>query len=287
MNLCAIDKRTLKFITPSFAERYDANGVKNQFRCVDANCNGDLKFRVCPTKKNHFAHIHKCVCTKYTRKSGGDVAIHLEAQRQLKSILENGFNVSIQHTCPYNNKCSKIITIPPMTDTTTIELEYHFNYNGCPKYADVAYLDNGEIKYIFEILNTSETHEDNRPEPWCEIIASSLLNIIEDAKKSKNILFHCVRRYNCNKCKYIKSKKEIEKEFKQCFEKKIIQCRYQAKKKLEDEKMKLKQCKLCFCNNCEDTWQNHFFDDCKDCMVVRKTYCYKCGDNKFGCKKET
>ena len=48
--------------------------------------------------------------------------------------------------------------IPPITNTISIEVEQHSTFNGGSKYADVVYFDNGVIKNIFEIYDTSETH---------------------------------------------------------------------------------------------------------------------------------
>lgn len=319
MNLCAFDDRTGKFVTPMFAKKYDDNGVKNTFSCVDPSCNGRLKLRNCVDRVDHFAHVNSGDCSKYSRTIRQESEDHLEAKRQLKMVFENGFNISIKRTCPYNNQCSEIIVIPPISNTASIEIEYHFNFNGGSKYADVVYLDGGGIKYIFEIYNTSETHEYNRPDPWFEIDAKSLLNIIQDVESDKNLLFFCLRKINCNRC--ITSK--LNSELGRCFENKKRDCFYKAEKirlqliadekaqqiliemiesqkilnaKLEKEKLervaknesdkaKLNNCRMCNCPNYKDTWSIHYCTNrgC-DCYVVRIGCCYKCGDKKYGRK---
>lgn len=297
MNLCALDKRTGKFITPRLAERYDDNGAKNTFSCVDPSCNGDLKLRKCGARIDHFAHITVGGCSKYSRAVRLESEEHLEAKRQLKMVFENGFNISIKRTCPYNNKCSKTIVIPPISDSVTIDIEYHFNFNGGSKYADVVYLDNGAIKYIFEIYNTSETHEYNRPDPWFEIDAKSLLNIVEDVKPDKNLIFFCIRRVNCSKC--IKEKSESEEREERRLEEKK-QCNYRAEKirlkliadekekleriaKNEAEQRRLNSCRMCDFHNHKDTWNKyHCTNTACDCFIVRQKYCYTCGDKKYG-----
>jgi hypothetical protein len=77
-------------------------------------------------------------------------------------------------------------------------LEHRFEYDGL-KIADVAYIDNGDIVCIFEICNTHKTCRENRPEPWFEIDAVTLIQCV-NLSTNKNIIINCIRNELCEKC---------------------------------------------------------------------------------------
>ena len=80
-----------------------------------------------------------------------------------------------------------------------IKLEHRFEHNNGVKIADVGYLDEDEIVCIFEIYNTHKTRSEDRPEPWFEIDAVTLINI---ANENKNPVLEipCIRCENCPEC---------------------------------------------------------------------------------------
>ena len=65
-----------------------------------------------------------------------------------------------------------------MNDDCFIKLEHRFTYNNGIKYADVAYLHRNNLVGIFEIYHTHKTREEDRPEPWYEFDASTVLRLV-------------------------------------------------------------------------------------------------------------
>jgi hypothetical protein len=86
-------------------------------------------------------------------------------------------------------------------DSSDIIIEYRFNYNG-NKIADVAYIDNNKIVCIFEIYNTHKTQDGDRPEPWFEIDAKSLIQTVNSSPIGESIVVKCCRSYWCEDCRY-------------------------------------------------------------------------------------
>jgi len=73
---------------------------------------------------------------------------------------------------------------------TNIELEYNFIHNDSNKTADIAYLNDNKLEYIFEICHSHKTVNDDRPEPWFEFNARDVINVTDN-------IFRCIRN-NCN-----------------------------------------------------------------------------------------
>ena len=97
--------------------------------------------------------------------------------------------------------------LPEIKDNSVIKLEYRFEFNG-PKIADVAWLNDDKLYYIFEICNTHKTRNENRPEPWFEIDAETLItNANDDSLTSLEV--PCIRRQIiCGKCREYNNKKQ-------------------------------------------------------------------------------
>lgn len=140
----------------------------------------------------------------------GESQIHKDAKCLLKTLIENNIQINIQRKCKC---CADIETyeIPDFTvDTSKIILEYRFEYNDGLKIADVAYLDNDEIVCIFEICHTHATCANDRPEPWFEIDATTLL--LEANKQTANrINIWCIRTEKCDKCLKYELEYEVNK----------------------------------------------------------------------------
>jgi hypothetical protein len=85
-------------------------------------------------------------------------------------------------------------------------MEYRFNYNNSNRSADVALVENKDIKYIFEICYKNKTKEENRPEPWFEINSEKLINNINSVNNidtNNEIRIECIRDYKCDYCKEV------------------------------------------------------------------------------------
>jgi uncharacterized protein YkuJ len=87
------------------------------------------------------------------------------------------------------------------------KLEHRFEFNGT-KIADVAWINDDKLYCIFEICNTHKTRNENRPEPWFEIDAETLITNAND--DSLTLLeVPCIRRQIiCGKCREYNNKKQ-------------------------------------------------------------------------------
>ena len=123
----------------------------------------------------------------------------------IKSILENKIPLTFTRGC-ISCKKNEVYSIPEITEISNIVLEHRFihtnglyNDNKVEKIADAAYIDNDEILCIFEIYYTHKTLRNDRPEPWFEIDALSLLNKTNNLIE-KTLDIPCIRREKCEEC---------------------------------------------------------------------------------------
>ena len=200
--LGAINKKTGEYVYPKIANKND------EYYCPD--CNKDLIICKGNIRVHHFRHKVDSInpCNHYSNPT--ESQIHKDAKLLLKSILEKNLNVSFIRKCCHC-KNNEEYEIPQLTYTSSIRLEYRFEYNGS-KIADVAYIDNGEIISIFEICHTHKTKSENRPEPWFEIDALSLIENVNDINLTE-IKINCIRCEKCDECiqeqtNYIEKKKQ-------------------------------------------------------------------------------
>ena len=191
--LGALNKITKKYVLPSMANKED------KYICID--CNKDLILKKGNKRIHHFSHYSELEqCTYYSKPSESQV--HKDAKFLLKWLLENKIQLTFIRKCNNNNNEIYKFTIPVITDVSTIELEHRFNYNDSLKIADVAYLNNLELVYIFEICNTHKTNNENRPEPWFEINALKLISLVNQFQTNQitELNIECIREKNCNMC---------------------------------------------------------------------------------------
>jgi hypothetical protein len=184
----AINKITNKYEYPGIASK------ENNYTCPD--CAKDVILRKGKIRVHHFAHSKSDnPCSYYNNP--GESQIHKDAKMALKVILEQDNNVCFSRCC---NNCGTIdkIKIDKKNIGRTI-IEHKFNYNNSIKFADVAYLEENVIKYIFEICYKHKTNPTKRPEPWFEIDAVKLLNNINE-NNSIDITIECIRDKICNNC---------------------------------------------------------------------------------------
>jgi hypothetical protein len=209
LSLGSINKLTGEYVYPKIANK------KDEYICPE--CNKDLILCQGKIKVHHFRHKIDSVnpCCHYSNPT--ETQIHKDAKLLLKKLLERKISISFSRNCCCCKK-NEEFEIPEITETSVIQLEYRFEYNGV-KIADVAYIDDNEIIYIFEICNTHKTCSENRPEPWFEIHAETLIKIAnananDDTLTSLQI--PCIRCEKCEDCiekeKYsiIKKKKSLD-----------------------------------------------------------------------------
>jgi len=280
LSLGAINKLTGEYVYPKIANK------KDLYICPE--CNKDLILCQGEIRIYHFRHKIDSInpCNHYSNPT--ESQIHKDAKLLMKTLLEKKIKISFIRNC-FSCQKNEEYEIMKMTETSKIELEYRFYYDGkkildkteidkeyekkfeyllkpiekkqfnkdfeikkkenyetakipespktashgCQlicnffsrrqlrhheylKIADVAYINDTNIIYIFEICHTSKTSSINRPEPWFEIDAKTLIKIAND--NSLTLLeIPCIRCEKCDVCIQkikIKELKILEKTFK-------------------------------------------------------------------------
>ena len=189
LSLGAINKLTCKYVYPKIANK------KDEYICPECNkdlilCQGEIRV---PYFRHKLDNVNPC----YHYSNPTESQIHKDAKILLKNLLERKIQISFIRNC-YCCKNNEEFEIPEISETSVIEIEYSFEYNGI-KFADVAYIDDGEIICIFEIYNTHKTCSENRPEPWFEINAETLIKIANDNSLT-TIQIPCIRCEKCDDC---------------------------------------------------------------------------------------
>jgi hypothetical protein len=176
----------------------------NEYICPE--CNKDLILVKGEVRVHHFRHKvdTKTPCNHYNKPT--ETQIHKDAKILLKTLLERKIPISFIRNCC---ECASrsIWKLPEINDTSIIKLEHRVEFNGT-KIADVAWINDDKLYCIFEICNTHKTRNENRPEPWFEIDAETLITNAND--DSLTLLeVPCVRRQIiCGKCREIKKQKQ-------------------------------------------------------------------------------
>ena len=189
LSLGAINKLNGEYVYPKIANK------KDEYICPE--CNKDLILCQGEIRVHHFRHKVDNVnpCHHYSNPT--ETQIHKDAKILLKNLLERKIQISFIRNCCCCKK-NEEFEIPEISETSVIEIEYRFEYNGI-KIADVAYIDDGELLCIFEICNTHKTFGENRPEPWFEINAETLIKIANDNTLT-TLQIPCIRCEKCENC---------------------------------------------------------------------------------------
>lgn len=202
LSLGAINKLTSEYVYPKTANK------KDEYICPECNkdlilCQGEIRVR-------HFRHKVDSVnpCHHYSNPT--ETQIHKDAKFLLKNLLERKIPISFIRNCRCCKK-NEEFEIPEISETSNIQIEYRFEYNGV-KIADVSYLEDGEILFIFEICNTHKTCSENRPEPWFEIDAKTVIKTANDNSLT-TLQIPCIRCEKCEEC-IEKEKIQLEKKDK-------------------------------------------------------------------------
>ena len=210
-SLSAINTITGQHIFPKRANKVD------HYICFD--CHEDVIFCHGAIKEPYFRHYSDTsCCNRYNHP--GQSQIHKDAKIFMKDILQSGLHISVIRQCSSCNT-EREIEIPSITETSTIELEYSFEYDGI-KIADIAHIDTNRIKCIFEIYYTHKTMDENRPNPWFEIQASELLSIANSQEQVLSklipIQIHCIRKEYCKPC-FVKKEEKLKEDHRLRLEK--------------------------------------------------------------------
>lgn len=168
----AFMKGTKTFVKPAQAEKR-VNGVKTEWECPSCNtlavfCKG----KIVPP---YFRHPPESNCTFFSPT--GMSAQHLGAQNLLKNLLESDRALIVTRRC---TRCRKDDTVfelgarPPKSSAAT---EHGFYIDGTRYSADVALLEDNQIRCIFEVCWTHETNRPPHEHPWVELGAEDILEI--------------------------------------------------------------------------------------------------------------
>ena len=187
--LGAINKLTGEYVYPKNANK------KDKYECPDCGdnlilCHGEI---INPYYRHEADRINPC----YYYSKPTESQIHKDAKFLLKNLLERKIPISFIRNCCCCKK-NEEYEIPEISETSNIQMEYRFEYNGL-KIVDVVYLDDGEILCIFEICNTHKTCSENRPEPWFEIDAETLIKMANDNSLT-SLQIPCIRCEKCDDC---------------------------------------------------------------------------------------
>ena len=192
ISLGAINKVTNEYVYPKIANK------KDEYICPECNkdlilCQGDIRV-------HHFRHKVDNVnpCHHYSNPT--ESQIHKDAKMLMKTLLENKTHIQFVREC-ICCKDNEEFEIPEISETSVIQLEYRFEYNNSVKIGDVGYIDNGEILCIFEMYVTHKTCSENRPEPWFEIDAKTLIQLANTNDNNLTSLkIPCIRCGKCDNC---------------------------------------------------------------------------------------
>jgi hypothetical protein len=179
----ALHKTTNVYTTPS-------NAIKGEkYKCFE--CNDDIIFKKGVKVIPHFSHKPKSNCSYF---SNGESDEHKNAKIILKYIIDNNIPLFINRQCGLCNDIKEYSIFK--VEASSIQLEHRFEYNGL-KIADVAMIKDGDISYVFEILKTHKTKEEDRYGEWFEINAEDLIDSYTNYIDKINLI--CAREY-CKKC---------------------------------------------------------------------------------------
>jgi hypothetical protein len=198
----AINKTTNKYEYPKIANKI------NKYKCPF--CEKNVIFRNGKIKQPHFAHYKSDNPCSYYEKPN-ETQIHKDAKLLMKTLLDNKNKILFYRECyecllESNTIFEYKITDNDYNENTIASMEYRFNYNNSNRSADVALVENKDIKYIFEICYKNKTKEENRPEPWFEINSEKLINNINSVNNidtNNEIRIECIRDYKCDYCKEV------------------------------------------------------------------------------------
>jgi hypothetical protein len=172
LQLGALEVSSNEYTTPTNATK------DKQYKCVD--CNNKVILRKGTIRKAHFAHHSQTnTCSYYDHPN--ESQIHKDAKLLMAKMLTEKKLLQFCWDCL--NCGSQAYAFE---DTSSIHykeedqavLEYRDPNNKWV--ADVALVNNGEVRYIFEIKNTHATISTVRPEPWFEVDAKNFIEKIND-----------------------------------------------------------------------------------------------------------
>ena len=207
-NMGAINKTTNEYEYATIADK------SNKYKCP--SCDKDIILKKGKIKRSHFAHFKSTnPCNYYNRPN--ETQIHKDAKMLLKTLLDNKNKITLYkvcHDCRLDGDNTMDCWEVEYSENSKAVIEHKFEYNdSIRRSADVALVENEKIKCIFEICYKNKTREENRPEPWFEMDAETLIKNVNSSENIQNgIDIECIRNYKCEYCKTCEIReKEIQK----------------------------------------------------------------------------
>jgi len=169
---------------------------RQKYKCIE--CEQNLILKKGDIKKAHFAHeAQDKECSYYSKNLADAPAakikhaerIHQIAIQELKRLLKGGYKITPRRLCSALKGCvnstTEVVELEHNRSGTVYKTEFPIIHEGQKRIADLVRLDDGELKYIFEILDCNRTSENSRPSEceWFEFYAD---DIIETRTKLDN-----------------------------------------------------------------------------------------------------
>jgi len=155
--LGALDSETKKYVTPLTADK------GRSYECID--CKQKVLFRKGTVRVPHFAHCSQTnTCTYFEHPN--ESQLHKDAKLKMSEWLKSKQKIEFTWSCPKCGMDCDMREIITYKDNDEVVVEYRDPSN---KYiADIALLNDGKVRYIFEVKHTHATTTTVRPEPWFE-----------------------------------------------------------------------------------------------------------------------
>ena len=173
IQLGAIRIETDKYETPTEALKGKV------YKCIE--CNERVILRKGTVRKAHFAHYAQANCEYYDHPN--ESQIHKDAKMLMAKLLTEKRHIQFSWNCDYEG-CNAInpYIFQDLSNVVykvgdEVVVEYRSKDNKW--IADVAIVNNGEPRYIIEILNSHRTTTP-RPEPWFEVKALEFIQYVNE-----------------------------------------------------------------------------------------------------------
>jgi hypothetical protein len=158
-----------EYVSPYNAEK------GRRYTCL-CGCGGPLIFRKGEINVPHFAYPPGERHCDFSYDHPGEGEVHKMVKHIIADLLRK-------------KKIKKVVRSCPKGCTYDVEIDYEEGDEVIHEYrvsekciVDVALINNGKIKYIFEVYNTHKTTRET-PEPWFEIDANKFLKDTENGTK--------------------------------------------------------------------------------------------------------
>jgi Competence protein CoiA-like family len=188
--LGALDEETNKYVTPLTAEK------GRSYKCID--CQQKVIFRKGTVNKAHFAHYSPTnTCTYYEHPN--ESQLHKDAKLKMAEYLKSKEKIEFSWSCRQCSSWPGGEEDISYQDGDEVVIEYR---DPLGKYiADIALINHGKVRYIFEVKHTHTTTTTVRPEPWFEFTTEDILS--PESYFNNQLSLTCIRqtknRY-CDNC---------------------------------------------------------------------------------------